>query len=273
MASGIVDQIPLWLLFIFACVMSLVFLEVGTRIGQWRRSADIDTQSAMGNVVGGTLGLLALLLAFTFGMAGSRFDLRKQLLVEQVNNIGTTYLRAEFLPEPHRSEVKALLREYVDIGAKIQDVAHDPAQFQTTLARIEAIHDSLWASAVAVVDKEGPNVINSLFIQSLNATIDIHGTRFAFAVLYRTPAPVWGILLFVSMIAMLAVGYSVALIGKRNIIADLVLAVSFSVVLTLIADLDRGAGGWVTVSQQPMLKLQQQLNAGAGARDKISETD
>jgi hypothetical protein len=64
-----------------------------------------------------SLGLLAFFLAFTFGMAGSRFDDRKKLVLEEANTIGTTYLRAELLPEPHRTEIQTLLREYIDLHA------------------------------------------------------------------------------------------------------------------------------------------------------------
>ena len=69
---------------------------------------------SVGAVVGATLGLLAFLLAFTFGMAADRFENRRHALVDETNAIETGYLRAELLIEPHRSEVRKILREYVE---------------------------------------------------------------------------------------------------------------------------------------------------------------
>ena len=66
-------------------------------------------------MVAATLALLAFILAFTFGLAGSWFDVRRRLVIDEANAIGTTYLRAGMLPEPHRSDVRDLLREYVDV--------------------------------------------------------------------------------------------------------------------------------------------------------------
>ena len=112
------DQFPLWALFVATAVVFLLAIEVGFHIGRYRRSRRAgDQKSQVGSVMAASLGLLAFFLAFTFGMAGSRFDDRKKLVLEEANTIGTTYLRAELLPEPHRTEIQTLLREYIDIHA------------------------------------------------------------------------------------------------------------------------------------------------------------
>ena len=103
----------------------------------------------MGAVVGATLGLLAFLLAFTFGMAASRYDTRKQLVLQEANAIGTTYLRAEFLQEPQRSDIRNVLREYAALRAQGVTLLMTPA----VMAQSSALHDRLWADAVVVGTK------------------------------------------------------------------------------------------------------------------------
>ena len=110
---GIFEALPLWALYIITAAIVLLSAEAGWRLGNYRRQLPQHEKDApVGAVVGATLGLLAFLLAFTFGMAASRYDTRKQLVLQEANAIGTTYLRAEMLPEPQRSEIRNLLREY-----------------------------------------------------------------------------------------------------------------------------------------------------------------
>src|SRR5262245_15194612 len=110
------DALPLWMLFIATIVAIVLAEECGYRLGRARgRRADSESDSPVGAMVAAELGLLAFLLAFTFGIASSRFDTRRQVLLDEANAIGTTYLRAAMLPEPQRAEVRHLLRDYVDV--------------------------------------------------------------------------------------------------------------------------------------------------------------
>ena len=105
--------LPLGALYIITAAIVLLSAEAGWRLGNYRRQRPHHEKDApVGAVVGATLGLLAFLLAFTFGMAASRYDTRRQLVLQEANAIGTTYLRADMLPEPQRSEIRNLLREY-----------------------------------------------------------------------------------------------------------------------------------------------------------------
>ena len=91
-------------------------LEGGYRLGRWRHDRPAEEkETPVGAMVGSILGLLAFLLAFTFGMAATRFEARRQAVLDEANAIGTTYLRARLLPEPQRTESAKLLREYVDV--------------------------------------------------------------------------------------------------------------------------------------------------------------
>jgi len=104
------DAFPLGALFLTILVLVLAAIEGGYRLGRYRHSqSDREKEAPVGAMVGATLGLLAFMLAFTFGMAASRFDTRRQLVLDEANAIGTTYLRTAMLPEG-RDEIRALLR-------------------------------------------------------------------------------------------------------------------------------------------------------------------
>ena len=107
------DNIPVWVLFIITTLVFSVASELGFRVGKFMNPM-------VGTILGASLGLLAFFLAFTFNMAGSRYDARKQLVLDEANAIETTYLRAKLLPKPYGTEIQELLREYVDVRVQVQ---------------------------------------------------------------------------------------------------------------------------------------------------------
>ena len=125
--SGVVDRLPLWVLFIGTVAIILLSVEGGWRLGNTRRQrAEHEKDAPIDAIVGAMLGLLAFLLAFTFGMSASRFDARRQLVLQEANAIGTAYLRADMLPEPQRSEIRNQLREYATLRVAARFREPDP---------------------------------------------------------------------------------------------------------------------------------------------------
>src|ERR1700752_2385344 len=109
--TGPIDALPLWALFIAILIIVLLSVECGYRLGKFRRSrTEQEKEAPVGTMVGATLGLLAFILAFTFGLAAARFDTRRQVLLDEANAIGTTYLRAGMLPD-RGQQMRALLRD------------------------------------------------------------------------------------------------------------------------------------------------------------------
>jgi hypothetical protein len=249
------DWLPLWGLFATSVVLILLAVEAGFRLGSWRqRRPEHERETPVGAMVGAILGLLAFLLAFTFGMAASRFETRRELVLDEANAIGTTYLRAALLPEPHSTEVRALLREYVDLRL----AAVQPGMTVPALERSEEVQGRLWAQAVVAGGKH-PTPITGLFIQSLNEVIDLHAKRVTMGIRNRIPVTIWGSLYFIAILAMTGVGYHAGLTSTSRPLASLALAVTFSGVLWLIADLDRPQDGLLKVSQQAMIDLRKSL--------------
>jgi hypothetical protein len=250
-----IDYLPIWGVFVATVLITLLAVEGGFRLAQYRRKGtEAEKEAAVGAMVGATLGLLGFVLAFTFGWAATRFDARRQALLEESNAIGTTYLRADMLPEPYRTNIRGELRDYVDVRLR----GADPARTEQALVRSEQLHGLLWEQTVALGREDARSVVAGLFIQSLNEVIDVHAKR---ALLLRTriPATIWFALYFVAIIAMASMGYHDGMHDNRRSLALLALVLTFSAVMLLIADLDRPHEGLLRVSQQSMIDLQKSM--------------
>lgn len=250
LASSFLDPYPLWAINLIITGTVLLILELGWQLGRYRRSRHLEEEKAPVNAaVGATLSLLAFLLAFTFSMAGTRFDTRKQVVLREANAIGTTYLRADFLEENMREEVRSALREYTALRAG-GAAAITSAEGMQKSAELQ---DRLWQVA-AYAGNDSPSVSTSLFIQSLNEMIDLDTERVT-ANRNRIPDSIWLMLAIVTLLSMVAIGYQFGLTGERSWVIIFFLVAAFATVITLIADLDRAQGGLVQVSQQPLLDL------------------
>jgi hypothetical protein len=250
-ASGIMDSLPLWALYLITAATVLLSTEAGWRLGNYRRQRpEHEKDAPVGTIVGATIGLLAFLLAFTFGMAASRYDTRKGFVLQEANAIGTTYLRADLLPEPQRSDARDLLREYAGLRVGGLTAIMTPEN----MARSSAVQDRLWAAAVAAGAQNPNSIVIGLFIQSLNEMIDTDAARVT-AGRNRIPDAIWLALYFVTILSMAAMGYQFGLTGEHSWPVSILLALVFTAVLLLIADLDRPQQGLLQVSQQAMIDL------------------
>jgi hypothetical protein len=209
-------------------------------------------------LVAAILGLLAFILAFTFSMAATRYDARRQVVLEEANAVGTTYLRARLLPEPQRTEVARLLREYIDVRVRgVQE-----GKVAEAIARSEELQEALWSEAVRAADNKLANpIMTGIFVQSLNEMIDLHAKRVTVGTRNRVPFVIWIVLFAFIFLGLTAVGYQSGLSGTRRSPAMPGIVLAFAVVLYLIADLDRGSEGFISVSQQALLDLQRSMQA------------
>jgi hypothetical protein len=187
-SHGPLDALPLWGLFMATLLLVLLSVEGGYRLGKYRRSrSEEEKEAPVGAMAGATLGLLAFMLAFTFGLAAARFDTRRQLLLDEANAIGTTYLRAGMLPD-RRENIRALLRDYVD--ARLEAVRS--GNVTEGIRRSEHLQGQLWAQAVALGENNPTSIVVGLFVQSLNEVIDLHAKRVTAGLRNRIPGVIWG---------------------------------------------------------------------------------
>jgi len=248
------DRFPFVVLFGAVVLTSFASLEIGYRLGQYRRrQASREKTEAGGIAVPAILALLAFILAFTFGMAGSRFDDRKTALLEEANAVSTAYLRTELVPASEQEAIRAMLREYVDVRLK---GGQDFNYLKQAIVRSKEIHAALWAKTVEIANQYPPSVNHSLFIQSINDVIDVHEKRIATALYNRIPNAIWFALYVISILAMVATGFQPGLAGSRRTMTSILLTLSFSCILLLIAVLDRPEYGKNIISEQVFVDLQ-----------------
>lgn len=254
--DGLLDDLPLWALFAATVVIVLLSIEGGFRLGRRRvRETESEKESSVGQMVGASLGLLAFLLAFTFGLAASRFEARRQVFLDEVNSIGTTFLRAGLLPEPDRTDTRKRLRDYVDIrleGLHSENV-------KEAIRRSEELQAALWATAAALGEKQPMSIAIGLYIQSLNELINAHTKRVAAELRSRIPKVIWIALYAITVLAMAELGYHSGLAGKRRPLAIPAVALAFAAVMLLIADLDRPREGFIQVNEQAMGELRKMM--------------
>ena len=253
--GGSIDILPLPVLFAAIFLLVLLSVECGWQLGRLRRrQSEYEMDAPVGAMVAASLGLLAFMLAFTFGMAASRFDARRQLVLEEANAIGTTYLRASLLAE-RNGEIQELLRNYLDVRLE----AVRTGAIAAGMKQSEILHGQLWAEAVAVARLNPDSVVAGLFVHSLNDVIDLHAKRIASGIRTRIPGTIWLGLFTVASFSLGAMGYQVGLAGSRRSLAIVAVAVTFSTVIWLIADLDRPQEGALTVSQQALIEARQAM--------------
>ena len=252
-----------WVIAVVLLVLLLLAAEVGFRLGCKRRlklNEAIITQVA--TISGAIIGLLALLLAFTFAMSLSRNDLRKDLVVEESNAIGTLYLRAGLLPEPERSEIRKLLRQYVDDRLDFYWAGADENKLEQVNERTTQLQNRLWELVPSVLQKDDRTVTAALFVDSLNTVISFHSKRFE-AMENRVPQGIFFLLFAVALMAALAVGYGSGIGKNRHRLPTIMLCVIVVLVIAVIMDLDRPRRGIIRVSQDSMVRLRDALSKDA----------
>jgi hypothetical membrane protein len=257
----LLDRVPIWMLLLATIGLVALALEAGVRLGRRRQVRAEGKAEVSGAMVGATMALLAFMLAFTFNGAAGRHDVRKGLVIEEANAIDKTWLRAGFLAEPYRADVRTLLKHYVDVRVK---AAAGKVDLGEAVRQSEASHDRMWALAEKVGKKDAGSITTGLFIQALNEVIDLHLKRVTVGIRNRVPPTIWVTLYLLLAVGMVMMGTQIGLSGKRHFGMELALAVSFSVVLFVIADLDRPQEGIINVSQQAMEELQTRLNTRSG---------
>jgi hypothetical protein len=245
MDKTLFQTIPLWLIFVATVGFILLAVETGFRAGVFHaRKSEDARQASIDPLMGSTLGLLAFLLAFTFGMATSVA-------------IRTASLRAQQLPEPHRNDVRALLREYVDVRV---NAALGQEPLARALVRTDELQDELWARAVTLGQETPPIPSAAAFGQALIQMFEVHSKRVATGLHNSIPTPIWLALYGLTALALAITGYRAGIAGRRSFAVTVVLAMAFAAVFLLIADLDRPDEGFLTVSQQSLSDLQTSLH-------------
>ena len=239
----------------------LTVAEVGYRYGlRLHAAADEPRRSQIGALQAAVLGMLGLLLGFTFSMGVDRYDSRRRLVLEEANTIRTAWLRGGLLPDAHRQAVRDLLRDYVDVRILSPEARQDLQLLAEGLQLSAEIQSKLWQHAESAA-REAPNDITATFIEAVNNMIDTGAGRVA-AARNLIPFGVWLILIVVAAVGCSTSGYAAGASGLPAPLRNMLFPVLVSVVILLIGDLTNERRGIISVSQQALIDLQSSFQAG-----------
>lgn len=251
---------PLWALLIRIDILWItigifVILVIATGIGMslqasgiglWaKRDKGVDERTE-NFLVSGTLLLLSLLLAFTFNLALERYEERRLLVIDEANAIGTAYLRAQILDEPHRTRLSDLLVIYTENRIEL---GHAKVNRGPLLARSDQILTNLWAAVKAGNDAAKDKGMSTVYYWAFNDVLNLDTERKS-ARLARIPEPVLVAVLVVSILSAIVVG-SVIYGAPQRMRAAIFLTL-LTISLCLIIDLNRPAAGLIVEPQEPL---------------------
>jgi hypothetical protein len=235
----------------------VLLLEVGRAIALRSQTKDADGASAgIGALGGSVFALLGLLIAFTFSGAAARFDVRRELIVEEANAIGTAYLRLDLLPPEAQASLKELFREYVRGRLEVFRKLPDVAAAKEELAKSTTLQSQIWQQAVAACRAADYQPATILLLPALNEMIDITTTR-TMAAQTHPPAIIFAMLCVMALAASLLAGYGLAGAGSRRRMHEIVFAATIAISVYVIIDLEYPRGGLIRVEafDQALIEL------------------
>jgi hypothetical protein len=251
-------------LLVFAISFIALWLSawIGWSFLRRQRTLDEEMREDFGLILAATLTLLGLIIGFSFSMATSRYDQRKNYEEAEANAIGTEYVRADLLPAADAASVRALLRNYLDQRVLFY-MARDEQELQQINARTTQLQTELWAAALAPA-AANPTPVVALAISGMNDVLNSQGYTQA-GYWNRIPTAAWALMALIAICCNLLVGY-----GSRSTKAGSkllpILPLVVSIAFMLIADIDSPRHGIIRVRPQNLISLAESLPPPSGIR-------
>lgn len=238
-------------------ILIMIVNEFGFRIGRFvQASTDAEIKSLTGSIQASILGLLALLLGFTFSMSMQRYDSRSLALISEANSIGTVLLRVQLLPSQFQSDAEHLLHKYIDLRIELGKLdltkREKRSEYNQKIARLQS---ELWNLAVASTLEDPRPVTTGAFMTSLNELIDSQGKRSALLQMH-VPEVVMILLFIVFVVSGGILGYSSGLSGRRVVAPTFIVSFLIAMIVFIIIDLDRPRRGLIQIDQTSIQILQ-----------------
>jgi hypothetical protein len=241
------NQMEAYMITGFLFLTMIIAFMVGNRIRRYKERKGMSPEDkSIGPLEGSMLGLLALLLSFTFGMSSSRHDRRVNIIIEEANAIGTAVLRSDLYPDSIRQGFRKDFEAYLETRIRFYSAKADIPAIIKSLQDGQALQATLWERASSLGrDKENLHRTAQM-IPALNEMFDIASTRTA-ATIDKVPEIIFYLLFLISVTASLMVGYA------GGIKPDWTMVLSFSLMISmtvyLIVDLDRPRKGAITMDK------------------------
>jgi hypothetical protein len=265
MTDKLIDQFPLWMVMLLTLGLVLAASELGYWLGLRRvRSMAAESDGQVSALTAAHLGLLAFMMAFTFSVGAELAMKRKALIRQEANAIQVAYVRAALLNDPAAETIQQLLLEYTLMRADVFNFIQRDGM-DAFLERVNDYHADLLQQIRAISQGADITELHALLVEAVNDVITLHNDRVVAGVRTRVPTIIWGSLYLLLLLSMLGMGYYNGMKERRSPVANTALAFSFTVVILLIADLDRPRDGLIKSDQflmQDMGRRLQQLDWG-----------
>jgi len=247
---------------VFWSVAVVVGMPVCCQVGYWlgrhaRRRPDGDAMSHTMNWQAAVLALGALLIGFTFSMATQRFEYRKKILLNEANAIGTAYLRTRVVDDPAGEDIRALMRQYIDRRIALYDVS-DAASVAAVERASAVLQQQIWSQVMTAARGYQRPVMTGLLVTAVNEMIDVADERRA---VRENPVPytAFVVLVLVTGVAMVSIGYTCGVTGKKLLFGMLVMPLLTAAVVVLVYDLADVSSGLARPNNLALEHLKQDL--------------
>lgn len=244
---------------VIAAVVAALFLVAAELGFQWgRRGAYGGHDQPLGTTLAAAFGVVGLLLAFSFSLSVSRFDLRRADLVDEANAIGTTILRTQLLDTATGVAMRAKLADYVETRIAFARAGANASDRARANEQSAGLQRAMWQLAMQTARRDPHSTMTPLFVQSLNETID-SGARHDAALAAIIPVPIVIVLLFIVLASGVLLGIDFGRKGSRSPVVQVVFAVMLGLVIGVILDMDRPQHGLIRIDISPLEQLRDLL--------------
>jgi hypothetical protein len=236
-------------------VLSFLVLWFAARIGVAFRQKNMeqDRHQDFELILASILTLLGLIIGFSFSMAVSRYDQRKNYEEEEANAIGTEYVRADLLPAADAARAHTLLKAYLDQRLLFYTLRDEPRLHQVDVYTAQ-LQNELWSVAATSV-RTLPAPVAAIVLSGMNDVLNRQGYTLA-AWRNRIPGAAWVLMLAIAILCNLLIGYGA---HRRYALLFLILPLALSISFFLIADIDSPRGGAIRIYPQNLEGLSQSL--------------
>jgi hypothetical protein len=248
---------PLWIPLLGILALSLVASELGFRYGRSHQFSESE-RGIVTAIRTSTLGLVALLLGFSFAITSNRFSERSRLVMDEANAIGTCYLRAGLLADPASSQIRTALRRYIDWRVESFDKGRDRSEFARLADSMHVSLDELWTGVTTAVSADRNRALTSVIVPAANDVIDLSATR-EWMRRFHMPASVAWLLGLAIILCGAMTGHALGETGSRHVGLMLGFNLLIVMVALVVLDFDRPRHGLIRVDQTPLIKLQESM--------------
>jgi hypothetical protein len=257
-------RVPLTVIFLgLAGVMAATWV-IGRGIGvRARTNIDEDARTHAGGLHAAILGLLALILGFTFSMAAQRFETNRDRAAEEASAVETAYLRADLTDAPTRLAMRDLIRRYVDARIAFYDAKIDFHKREDIDAEGRRLQGEVWKLAVASAGR-APTSVMAEVVDGVNRMVDLYELR-QHAMRNHVPATIMWMLVVMAAAATALTGYVAGFGNRRHPTATAVVLLLIALVIVVIVDLDRPTRGLIRGGQDSLLDLQRSMRPPVSA--------